>query len=71
MARESLRCGKRLLLGYPDAQIFSFDDGHIHEVEYAETSPMQIVRRFVNNREGFLEELLNETPSLFKEDDVI
>ena len=31
---------------------------------------MQIVRRFVNDRDEFLEELLKETPSLFKEDDV-
>jgi predicted ATPase len=59
-----------LLLGYPDAQILSFDDGRIHQIEYAETAPMQIVRRFVNDRDDFLEELLKETPSLFKEDDV-
>jgi len=31
---------------------------------------MQIVRRFVNDRERFLEELLKETPSLFEEEDV-
>jgi hypothetical protein len=34
-----------------------------------ETAPVQIVRQFVNDRDGFLEELLKETPSLFKEDD--
>ena len=60
-----------VLLGYPDAQILSFDDGRIHEIEYEESLPLQIVRRFVNDREGFLEELLEETPSLFKEDDVV
>jgi predicted ATPase len=59
-----------VLLGYPEAQILSFDDGRIHEIEYEETAPMQIVRRFVNHRESFLEELLKETPPLFKEDDV-
>jgi len=58
-----------VLLGYPDAQILSFDDGSIHEIRYEETAPMQIVRRFVNDREGFLEELLKKTPSLFNEDD--
>ncbi len=47
-----------VLLGYPEAQILSFDDGCIHEIEYEETAPMQIVRRFVNDRESFLEELL-------------
>jgi predicted ATPase len=55
-----------ILLGYPNAQIFSFDDGSIHEVCYEETSPAQIVRHFVNERETFLEELLKETPSLFQ-----
>jgi predicted ATPase len=58
-----------LLLGYPDAQILSFDEGRIHEIEYEETAPVQIVRQFVNDRDGFLDELLKETPSLFKEDD--
>jgi predicted ATPase/predicted DCC family thiol-disulfide oxidoreductase YuxK len=48
-----------LLLGYPEAQILSFDDGHIHEIEYEETAPIELVRRFVNDREGFLEELLH------------
>jgi predicted ATPase len=59
-----------LLLGYPHAQILSFDEGRIHEIEYEEAAPMQIVRRFVNDRDNFLDELLKETPSLFEEDDV-
>jgi predicted ATPase len=56
-----------ILLGYPKAQILSFDDGSIHEVQYEETFPAQIVRHFVNEREGFLKELLKETPSLFQD----
>ena len=56
-----------VLMGYPDAQILSFDDGRIHEISYEETVPMQIVRRFVNDRESFLDELFDETP-LFKEE---
>ncbi|HEY1799978.1 MAG TPA: AAA family ATPase [Terriglobales bacterium] len=56
-----------LLLGYPKAQIFSFDDGVIHEIEYEDTAPLQIVKRFLNDREKFLEELLKESPSLFDE----
>ena len=55
-----------ILLGYPNAQILSFDDGSIHEVEYEETSSAQIVQHFMNEREAFLEELLAETPSLFE-----
>ena len=55
-----------LLLGYPGAQIFSFDDGDLREIGYEETAPLQIVRRFVNDRDGFVEELFAETPSLFR-----
>lgn len=57
-----------VLLGYPKAQIVSFDDGPLHEIAYEETAPMQIVQRFVNQRERFLEELFNEPRSLFGEE---
>jgi predicted ATPase len=57
-----------VLLGYPQAQILSFDEGRIHEITYEETVSVQIVRRFVNHRSRFLEELLKDTPSLFEED---
>ena len=57
-----------VLLGYPKAQIVSFDDGPLHEIEYEETAPMQIVQRFVNQRERFLEELFNAPPSLFEDE---
>lgn len=55
-----------VLLGYPEAQILSFDDGLIHEIEYEQTASLQIVRRFLNHRKRFLEELFKETPSLFE-----
>jgi predicted ATPase len=58
-----------VLLGYPGAQIFSFDDGHLHEIDYEDTAPLQIVRRFTNDRDNFLQELFQETPSLFEEPD--
>jgi predicted ATPase len=54
-----------IILGYPDAQILSFDDGQIHEVGYEETTSLQVVRQFVNERENFLEELLKEDLPLF------
>ena len=57
-----------VLLGFPEAQIVSFDDGKLHEVEYDQTAPMQIVRRFLNNRESFLKELFDEAPTLFDKD---
>jgi predicted ATPase len=57
-----------VLLGFPKAQILSFDGGAIHEIKYEDTEPLQIVRRFLNDREEFLKELLKETPSLFQDD---
>ena len=54
-----------VLLGYPDAQIVSFDDGLLHEIRYEQTASMQIVRRFVNHRDSFLDELFGNTPTLF------
>jgi len=55
-----------VLLGFPGAQILSFDDERLREISYEETAPLQIVRRFVNDRDGFVEELFAETPSLFE-----
>jgi predicted ATPase len=57
-----------VLLGYPGAQILSFDEGQLHQIDYEETAPMQIVRRFVNDRDSFLQELFQDTPSLFEEE---
>jgi predicted ATPase len=57
-----------ILLGFPGAQIMSFDDERLHEIEYEESAPMKIVRRFVNNRESFLRELFKEEPTLFDEE---
>jgi predicted ATPase len=54
-----------ILLGYPDAQIVSFDDGALHEIAYEEAASVQIVRRFTTDRENFLDELFREEPGLF------
>jgi len=56
-----------ILLGYPNAQIVSFDDAPLHEITYEEAGSMQVVKQFVNHREEFLEELFRDTPSLFEE----
>ena len=56
-----------VLLGYPEAQILSFDGERIHEVEYEQIGAFQVVRRFLNNRDGFLRELLREEGTLFDE----
>lgn len=49
-----------ILLGIPGAQILSFDDGVIHEVEYEDTESYRVTEMFVNNREYFLKRLLEE-----------
>jgi predicted ATPase len=54
-----------VLLGYPGAQILSFDNAPVQQIEYEDTAPLQIVRHFLNNREDFLDELFKEEPSLF------
>ena len=59
-----------LLLGYPGAQILSFDEGRITPIAFEQTQPAQIVRRFLNDRERFLRDLLedpNDPPTLFDE----
>ena len=58
-----------VLLGYPDAQIVSFDGERLHDVGYEDTSSAKVVRRFLNDREKFLQELFRETPSLFGKKD--
>ena len=57
-----------ILLGFPEAQIVSFDEGLMREVAYEDTQPLEIVRRFVNHREEFLQELLQQTGELFTEE---
>lgn len=49
-----------ILLGIPDAQILSFDDGKIHECEYDETDSYQVTELFINNKEQLLRRLLGE-----------
>jgi predicted ATPase len=57
-----------VLLAYPKAQILSFDEESVREIDYAQTGAFQVVHRFLNHREEFLEELFADTPSLFEED---
>jgi predicted ATPase len=66
-ARFLISTHSPVLLGYPEAQILSFDDNHLHEIAYEDTAPLQIVRRFVIDRDNFIQDLFSETPSLFQE----
>ena len=47
-----------ILLGAPDAQILSFDDGRIHPCAYEDTDSYQVTRMFMENRELVLKRLL-------------
>jgi predicted ATPase len=57
-----------ILMGYPGAQILCFDGLRIHEIEYDELASAQIVRRFLNDRARFLQELFKETSTLFNDE---
>ncbi len=47
-----------ILLGIPDAEILSFDDGEIHTCAYEDTDSYQVTEMFINNREQILKRLL-------------
>lgn len=49
-----------ILLGVPDAQILSFDDGRVEEITYEQTASYQITEMFINNRDYMLDKLLRE-----------
>ncbi len=49
-----------IVLAFPGAQILSFDGGKIREVEYEDTLPFQIYRRFFGDRENFMQTLFSE-----------
>lgn len=47
-----------ILLGLPNAQIISFDDGEMHPCRYEDTDSYRITELFINSRERLLRELL-------------
>ena len=49
-----------ILLGIPDAKIFSFDEGKMHICTYEDTDSYKITELFINNREQILKQLLSE-----------
>ncbi len=49
-----------ILLGYPNANILSFDDDQISKIEYERTEHYQITSYFLQHREKLLSELLRE-----------
>lgn len=49
-----------ILLGYPDADILSFDNGHISKIEYEMTDHYKITKYFLQHREKFLSDLFSD-----------
>ena len=49
-----------ILLGLPDAEILTFDDGKLHPCSYEQTDSYSVTASFINHRERLLSELLNE-----------
>ena len=49
-----------ILLGLPEAQILSFDDGPVHPCAYEETGCYQVTSLFIRNREQLLKKLFEE-----------
>ncbi|NDI35435.1 AAA family ATPase [Chengkuizengella sediminis] len=48
-----------ILMGYPNADIFNFDDTPIRQINYEDTNHYQISRRFLENRNRYLRELMD------------
>ncbi|NYF25282.1 AAA family ATPase [Sporosarcina sp. JAI121] len=49
-----------IILGYPDATILSFDGGKIKETQYEMTEHYQITKYFLDHREKFLKDILED-----------
>ncbi|NYE07642.1 putative ATPase [Bacillus niacini] len=49
-----------ILLGYPEADIYSFDNGEISKINYEDTDHYSITKYFLENRKRFLHELFKE-----------
>ena len=49
-----------IILGFPDAIIYSFDEGIIEEVQYEHNNHYQITSNFLQKRVRMLDELFKE-----------
>ena len=46
-----------IILAYPGAQIFSFQNGAIKQVQYEELEHVQLTKDFLNNPQSYLRHL--------------
>ncbi len=49
-----------ILLGIPNASIYSFDDGPIHSCSYEDTDSYKIMKMFIENKDTLLRRLFEE-----------
>jgi predicted ATPase len=49
-----------ILMGFPGAQILDFAEDGLTSVRYEDTEHFNVTRRFLNDREGMLNQLLSE-----------
>ena len=49
-----------ILLGFPDARIYSFDEAPIREIAYEDTMHYRLTRRFLENRKAVFRDLFEE-----------
>lgn len=49
-----------ILLGFPEARIYSFDEAPISEIAYENTQHYQLTRRFLENRKAVFRDLLDD-----------
>ena len=49
-----------ILMGYPDAEILTFDDGPIHPIAWEDTDSYRLTKLFLNYRERILQDLFAE-----------
>lgn len=54
-----------VLLGLPNADIFTFDDEMVHVCDYEETDSYRITEMFINNREQLLKGVVALRHNLF------
>jgi predicted ATPase len=50
-----------ILMGFPHAVIYDFDHCPLDKIAYKETDHYQITKRFLNDTEGYIKKLLNES----------
>jgi len=51
-----------ILLAYPGAQILSFDGGEVHQINYRDSDPFQLMSRFVLAPERYMDLLFAKGP---------